>query len=408
MAEQNKKFPEDIDVAREEEQVRDLFHQLTDTTEVPQEIPQEVPQEEIPQEVLQEAPAQAEEFLPPILIAEDAEAEDFEEDDSQEEALPPLILSHYDADDEDEMPDGEDYYDHFVFPTGDEEEKENVQDAPREKRNPFVAFWRALCDNVPLPCDGLREILRKSVFWLAIVVLAGALTYILYNVWWLPAFTKDMYAGVKGDYHPEAIGTVEDSAEYPKKMQLSFQMLYDRNNEVRGWLSYHAAGQQDFLNIEYPIMYSGDNEKYLTIDFNGNKNKNGALFFDERSKLQSAEDTNTALIVYGHNMASGQMFAGLNKFIGNVNNARVAPTLTMNTLFSNGEYKVFAVVMTDEIAENRYYFNVRRLSFHDEEDFNGYIAQLRSIIPLTCRQGMSCCCCLPARWRVPQSSKTDA
>ncbi|MBO5722538.1 MAG: SDR family NAD(P)-dependent oxidoreductase, partial [Lentisphaeria bacterium] len=40
-----------------------------------------------------------------------------------------------------------------------------------------------------------------------------------------------------------------------------------------------------------------------------------------RRVVNSAE-RNRALIVYGHNMASGQMFAGLNQFLGSVNNAR--------------------------------------------------------------------------------------
>ena len=425
MAEFKQSFPTD-GIGRQEEEVRDLFNLLTkkETAEptaasVPPQEPvaattapvpaatedvaraDENPAVQVPDEaVIEEAPVAVEEPSTeaesttedePAPAQEPAEspaapvhayerrsviADDFDEDDLGLE-LPPLVLTQAYEDDEVDEADDFGHYGHFILPDDGAEDGYEVDAAPTVRRNPLRAFWHALRGNVPLPCDSKREIVRKSVFWLSILLLTGALTYILYNVWWLPAFTKDLYGDVAQDYHPEAVGTVESGA-YPQQMQLSFQMLYDRNPETRGWLSFHAAGNRDFLNIEYPIMYSGDNDKYLTVDFNGNKNKNGALFFDMRAKLNSPEDKNTSLIVYGHNMASGQMLAGLNKFIGNVNNARVAPTLTMNTLFTNGQYKVFAVVITDESAEQKHYFNVRRTRFGDDGDFLGYIENLRA------------------------------
>lgn len=423
MAEFKQSFPTD-GIGRQEEEVRDLFNLLTKketaepTAAVQTECEPAVPEEPTTAEVyaaqvaaeavveaapvaieeptVQEVPSAQDEptsapvptecepaapTAPPVVPMHFFEhraaiADDFDEDDLGLE-LPPLVLTQADEEDEEDEEDDFDYYGHFILPDDGEQDSYAVDAAPTVRRNPLIAFWRALRGNVPLPCDSKREIVRKSVFWLSIVLLTGALTYILYNVWWLPSFTKNLYGDVAQDYHPEAVGTVESGA-YPQQMQLSFQMLYDRNPETRGWLSFHAAGNQDFLNIEYPIMYSGDNDKYLTVDFNGNKNKNGALFFDMRAKLNSPEDTNTSLIVYGHNMASGQMLAGLNKFIGNVNNARVAPTLSMNTLFTNGQYKVFAVIITDESAEQKHYFNVRRTQFGDDEDFLGYIENLRA------------------------------
>ena len=388
-------------IGRQEEEVRDLFNLLikNETAEPTAAVvlsqesvavpitPAPTASEEVTAEVvlsLEDEPAPVQEpAAPPAAPAHaykrrSVRTDDFDEDDLDLE-LPPLVLTQAYEDDEEDEAETDDlgHYAPFILPDDGDEDGYEVDAAPTVRRNPLMAFWHALRGNVPLPCDNMREIVRKSVFWLSIVLLTGALTYILYNVWWLPSFTKNLYGDVVQDYHPEAVGTVANGA-YPQQMQLSFQMLYDRNPETRGWLSFHATGNQDFLNIEYPIMYSGDNDKYLTVDFNGTKNKNGALFFDMRAKLNSPEDTNTSLIVYGHNMASGQMLAGLNKFIGNVNNARVAPTMTMNTLFANGQYKVFAVVITDESAEGKHYFNIRRTQFGDDEDFLGYIEDLRA------------------------------
>ena len=330
---------------------------------VPENVGNGIPQTEDPDEV----------FIP-SLISPTPYVMQYEEDDMPQE-LPHLILTaQYEEDD-----DAEDQFasvENFVLTHDGEDDEEKHKEFPRIYRNPFKAIWHALCDNVPLLDDGAGQILRKSIFWLSIVLVTGALTYILYNVWWLPAFTEKLYDDAARNYHPEHTQAVGENGDFPAGMSASFRTLYEMNNEVRGWLSYHTDSEQDFLDIDYPIMYSGDNDKYLTVDFNGNSNKNGALFFDMRAKLDTAQDTNTSLIVYGHNMASGQMLAGLNKFIGNVNNARVAPTLTMNTLFDQGQYKVFAVVLTDEDAQGYQYFNIRRTKFADDEDFMQYVDQL--------------------------------
>ncbi len=401
MAENKQSMNEGVD--RQTEEVRDLFNKLTKTSvsEVPKPTSKSV-EEAI--EVVTVEETVSEDAVPEIQIiypvsADEEEPEEAEEstdndeyvvpytpmvvnfapdedDEDSIQELPPLVLTAtYDVDEDEDEEDEFADFGGFVL-SDDENGIEDQIDPRRMSRNPLVAFWRALCDNVPLLGDSKGEILRKTAFWLAIVVLTGALTYILYNVWWLPTFTRGMYDDIAQDYNPAQVGTAELSGTYPEGMNSAFKTLYDKNAQIRGWLSYHAQGNEDFLDIDYPVMFSGDNEKYLTVDFNGNKNKNGALFFDMRAKLDTAQDTNTSLIVYGHNMASGQMFAGLNKFIGNVNNARVASTLTMNTLFDSNQYKVFAVVITDESAAYEQYFNVRRTQFADDTEFMSYVTQL--------------------------------
>ncbi len=363
-----------VQLAEEDAQLPEIEQQPAIEEPKEEEPKQEEPFED-EQQWLEQSPESGEQSVDTssLLIEEDEDDEDNLYAD-----LPPLILTFEedDWDEDEEASFGDNRIGNFVLPP--DEVSYEVDVAPSERRNPLRVLWGALRSNVPLPGDGKREIVRKSSFWTSILVFVFALTYVLYNVWWLPAFTKNMYNGIGEDYHPELVGTVEDTGAYPQRMQLSFQALYNRNPEIRGWLSFHASGNQDFLNIEYPIMYSGDNSKYLTMDFNGNKNKNGALFFDRRAKLTSAEDTNTALIVYGHNMASGEMFAGLNKFIGNVNNARVTTTLTMNTLYTNGQYKVFAVIVTDESAQEEHYYDIRRTQFGSDEEFLGHIEHLRA------------------------------
>ena len=263
----------------------------------------------------------------------------------------------------------------------DEDEDEEVSEKPVIRRNPFKALWKGFCGNFPRKGDTVGTKVRKCGFLFSLLVMLVAIVYLVVDLMIIPVKNNQLKNELIGIYHPEQSQVVVsvDNKKYPTNMLASFQELYDRNNEVRGWISYHADGKKDFLDIEYPIVYSGDNEKYLKKDFDGNKNRNGTLFFDQSNRLNRYDDQNRSLIVYGHNMASGQMFAGLNKFLGSVNNARAAATLTMSTLYRQDQYLVFAVILTDEDDNVKgRYFNTRRTSFTNDTDFLAYIDEMRA------------------------------
>ncbi len=157
----------------------------------------------------------------------------------------------------------------------------------------------------------------------------------------------------------------------------AFKSLYLKNTELRGWLKY-TDNANGWLNINYPVMYSGDNHKYLELDFYQTTNKNGALFFDERNRVNSADDTNRALIIYGHNMASGQMFAGLNQFLNNIEKAKSAPVIQLDTLYERRQYKVFAVMLINNREEDGPRFDYIRTDFADDADFMEQVANMRA------------------------------
>ncbi len=249
--------------------------------------------------------------------------------------------------------------------------------APATRRNPLRAIGGFFAANFPRKGDPPFEWVRKCVFWVALLVLLGASGYLLYQVWLQPAHNADLYDKVAEEYEPDASGTVDDD-HYPAGMLASFRNLYDVNPDVRGFIDYTSTGKKDFLNIHYPVVYSGDNARYLYRDFYGNKNKNGTLFFDERNALEPDNHQNKVLIIYGHNMASGQMFAGLNKLIGNLQNARSAATLILSTLYEKSEYKIFAVVLSDEEAAKSDYFDCRRTYFATDEAFMEHVDGLRA------------------------------
>ncbi|MGL5973420.1 MAG: sortase domain-containing protein [Oscillospiraceae bacterium] len=64
-------------------------------------------------------------------------------------------------------------------------------------------------------------------------------------------------------------------------------------------------------SINYPILQTNNNHKYLNYNYINQKSKYGSLFFDYRNNL---DKENQNIIIYGHNTKDGQMFSDLLKF----------------------------------------------------------------------------------------------
>lgn len=74
------------------------------------------------------------------------------------------------------------------------------------------------------------------------------------------------------------------------------------NSDYIGWLDIPET------SISYPVVKSHDNVEYLTQSFEGNKRSSGAIFVD--ANIHDIKKTKN-LVIHGHNMKSGSMFAML-------------------------------------------------------------------------------------------------
>ena len=77
-------------------------------------------------------------------------------------------------------------------------------------------------------------------------------------------------------------------------------------NEMVAWLTV------DNTNIDYPVMQSGDNIKFLNTDPYGSYSLTGSIFLDSRN---SPDFTDEYSLVYGHHMEYGKMFGALDDFL---------------------------------------------------------------------------------------------
>lgn len=64
-------------------------------------------------------------------------------------------------------------------------------------------------------------------------------------------------------------------------------------------------------SINYPVMYSGDNDYYLHRAYDGGYLYSGSVFLDGRCARELSDGIN---ILYGHNMRNGSMFADVINF----------------------------------------------------------------------------------------------
>lgn len=91
-------------------------------------------------------------------------------------------------------------------------------------------------------------------------------------------------------------------------VKVEFDKLKAENPDVIGWIRFD---NQDELGINYPILYSGDNQKYLRTDLHGNSHIAGCIFLEGLNKSDFSDYYN---IIYGHNMNDGSMFGSLKKY----------------------------------------------------------------------------------------------
>ncbi len=223
--------------------------------------------------------------------------------------------------------------------------------------------------------DSVSVTVRKSLFWLIAVLLTAALAVGVIQLGILPLIAAQQEQHLADVYDPDVDGTVdEQDGRYPTGMLASLCALYDINPQLSGHIQYHAAADEDFLNIHSPVVYAGNNTTYLNTDFSGDRSADGALFIDERC----GGDDVPLTIIHGKNAVNGRSFAGLNSLVGSVYNARAAASLTYSTLYEKNEYYVFAVVLTDKSATGSASFDTCRTSFSDDADFEAYIEAVKA------------------------------
>ncbi len=133
-----------------------------------------------------------------------------------------------------------------------------------------------------------------------------------------------------------------------------FYQLEQKYPDVKGWISI------DGTHIDYPLLQSEDNVKYLDHNAFGDYIVTGSIFLDYRF---DAKFKNFNTIIYGHHVPTGDMFGDIKKFT----NKDFFDTHRYGTIYYNGEEKeleIFGILEVDAYDMNIY----RPLSNNREEN----------------------------------------
>lgn len=259
-----------------------------------------------------------------------------------------------------------------------ENDEMEIEDTRSKPRRILDKVLLKLGGVIPKRGDPLLEIVRKCVFLVALITLIASLSYIFNDLVISPVTNEIGNDKIATLYNPDdPVDPPADFTDYPNGILPAFKALYAVNQDLRGYIRF-ADTNKNWLNVDLPVAQTKDNEYYLTHDFQKTKNQNGCLFFDYRDKIDSPSSSNKALIVYGHDMSSGQMFGSFYHFIQNINYARTAPVIDLDTIYQEGQYKVFAVMVINNNPDDGQKFDYLRTDFNGKKDFMDFVANVRA------------------------------
>lgn len=254
-----------------------------------------------------------------------------------------------------------------------------------EKENPMLRVAKYL---IPWKGDKPLEMVRKIIFLAALIVLVVSLVSLGITANNKVKDTKDNN-DLSNLYHGTGTGSTTVEIDTTKREELQrehpqvmdeFLPLLEINEDVVGWIT---IGDEDDPFIDYVVMQGDDNSYYLNHNYKGDKSVSGAIFADYRDPI-TADDQPANIVLYGHNMSSGEYFARLTRYFnyrpsGNTGMEfyKQHPTLTFSTLYEKSTYKIFAgVLMNVRKKDGEVFRYIDGLNFGTKAEFDDYCANI--------------------------------
>lgn len=199
----------------------------------------------------------------------------------------------------------------------------------------------------------MRKWISGVIFVISIVLLAISL-YFLMGMFRQEQKDNQVYEEITAIYEQSDTrqyeSSVEDETDAWDKLITEIQpkederilALQQENPDCIGWLTIDGTA------IDYPVMYRPpDINYYLRRDFYGNYSVNGSLFLSELCDPADSDN----LIIYGHHMKSGKMFADLEKY-KKKSFYEEHPQISFRTLYGEQTYQIISVFCTQVHTEN--------------------------------------------------------
>ena len=145
--------------------------------------------------------------------------------------------------------------------------------------------------------------------------------------------------------------------------------LCRQNNDLAGWIMIEDT------NINYPVMYTpAEKDFYLKHNFDKESSIYGVPYIAEHCSPSEPSDN---IIIYGHHMNDGSMFADLMKYESK-QFYEAHKTIRFDTITEVAEYEIVSVFKTTVYDEDGFKFYLFSNAKSDKE-FDGYIKSCKSL-----------------------------
>lgn len=206
----------------------------------------------------------------------------------------------------------------------------------------------------------------KNFLWSLFIGLFGiaALTSIAFLLMY--AAQSKQQAHLYSDLAAVRAQDVQQKIASQSSVQPTSRNLYLENSDMVGWILIEGT------SIDYPVMQTpADPNYYLKHDFEKNYTDYGCPFMQADCDALAPSDN---LIIYGHNMKDGSMFADLAKYRSN-DFWQSHKTVWFDTALGSCAYEIFAVIHTTVQADDADAFPFYRFAdAATPEDFTSYVS----------------------------------
>ena len=163
----------------------------------------------------------------------------------------------------------------------------------------------------------------------------------------------------------------DDTSSTPEEpvMLADYQQIYQLNNDLVGWITMPD------IKVNYPVVQTpNDPDYYLTHDFYKRRSDWGAIYAEEACDINRPSDN---IILYGHHMKDGSMFASLLKF-QEKEFWETHQKFIFDTLYERHQYRIWAVFKISGNADNGFPYH-QFIYAATEADFNEFVSTAKSL-----------------------------
>lgn len=161
---------------------------------------------------------------------------------------------------------------------------------------------------------------------------------------------------------------VEEETTPEPTISEKYLAVYQQNSDFVGWLTIEGT------DIDYPVMQTPQEpDYYLKRGFDGSYSRYGVPYMQSNCVIGTSDN----LIIYGHNMNNGTMFADLCEY-EQEEFYQEHKTVRFDTLYEEAEYEIIAAFKTVAYSDSGFAYH-HFVHADDQTEFDSYVSRCREL-----------------------------